>query len=71
MLTDPRSTPDSVVGRLVFGATIAVLAHLLVFIGEVREGIFYALILVSCTTPIIDRIWPGERFVWAARPRGA
>jgi enediyne biosynthesis protein E5 len=64
MLTDPRSTPDSPMGRLVFGTAVAVLAHLLLFIGEVREGMFYALILVSCVTPFIDRVWPGERFAW-------
>ena len=70
MLTDPRSTPDSRTGRLVFGAIVALVAHMLLFRWQVREGIFYALIMVSCATPLLDRLWPGQRFVWS-RPRAA
>lgn len=65
MLTDPRSTPDSRIGRLVFGALVAALAHQLMFRWQIREGVFHALILVSCATPLLDRIWPGERFAWS------
>jgi Na+-translocating ferredoxin:NAD+ oxidoreductase RnfD subunit len=65
MITDPRSTPDSRVGRLIFAAGVAVLAHLFLFRWQIRENVFYALVLVSCATPIIDRIWPGPRFAWS------
>jgi Na+-transporting NADH:ubiquinone oxidoreductase subunit NqrB len=64
MLTDPRSTPDGAMARVVFGAAVAVLAHALLFRWQVREAVFYALILISCVTPLLDRIWPGPRFVW-------
>lgn len=64
MITDPRSTPDSRAGRMVFAAAVAVLAHLFLFRWQVREGVFYALVLVSCGTPIIDRLWPAPRFAW-------
>ncbi len=64
MLTDPRSTPDSRLGRLIFGAAVAALAHGLMFHWQMREGMFYALIAVSCLTPLIDRFIPGARFVW-------
>ena len=67
MLTDPRSTPDSGAGRLVFGAVVAALAHVLLFRLQIREGMFYALILVSCATPLLDRVWPGPRFTWPRR----
>ncbi len=65
MLTDPRSTPDSRTGRIVFGAIVALVAHILLFRWQIREGIFYALIMVSCATPLLDRLWPGQRFVWS------
>jgi enediyne biosynthesis protein E5 len=64
MLTDPRSTPDRRIARVVFGAAVAVLTHALLFRWQVREAVFYSLILVSCLTPLLDRIWPGPRFVW-------
>jgi Na+-transporting NADH:ubiquinone oxidoreductase subunit NqrB len=64
MITDPRSTPDSRTGRMLFALAIAVVAHAFLFRWQIREGVFYALIVVSCATPIIDRIWPGPRFAW-------
>lgn len=69
MITDPRSTPDSRAGRVLFGAAVAVAAHWLLFRWQVREGVFHALILVSCATPLIDRFLPGSRFQWT-RPKG-
>ncbi len=65
MLTDPRSTPDSRAGRLIFAAAVAAAAHLLLFRFQIREGLLYALVLVSCATPLIDRIFPAPRFVWS------
>ena len=70
MLTDPRSTPDGRRGRLLFGAAVAMVAHLLLFHAQIREGVFFALILVSCATPLLDRLLPGPRFSWAATPKG-
>lgn len=66
MLTDPRSTPDSRTGRVLFAGAVAAVAHILMFRFQVREGLFYALILVSCFTPLLDRILPGTRFVWSS-----
>jgi Na+-translocating ferredoxin:NAD+ oxidoreductase RnfD subunit len=70
MLTDPRSTPDSRSGRLLFGAATAGIAHILLFRFQIREGLLFALILVSCATPLIDRLWPGSRFAWPRHERG-
>jgi Na+-translocating ferredoxin:NAD+ oxidoreductase RnfD subunit len=64
MLTDPRSTPDSRSGRLLFGMAVALAAHVLLFRYQIREGLLFALILVSCATPLIDRLSPGPRFNW-------
>jgi Na+-translocating ferredoxin:NAD+ oxidoreductase RnfD subunit len=70
MLTDPRSTPDTRVGRLMFGAATALLAHVLLFRFQIREGLLFALVLVSCATPLIDRIMPGKRFAWPRHAEG-
>jgi enediyne biosynthesis protein E5 len=70
MLTDPRSTPDRRTGRLVFGAVTAGIAHILLFRFQIREGLLFALILVSGTTPLIDRLWSGPRFAWPRLQKG-
>jgi len=64
MLTDPRSTPDSRTGRLIFATAIAVVAHALLFRWQIREGVLYALVAVSCFTPVLDRLFPGQSFAW-------
>jgi len=64
MLTDPRATPDSRAGRMVFAAAAASAAYILMFWFQLREGLFYALMLTSCATPLLDRILPGPRFAW-------
>ncbi len=69
MLTDPRSTPDSRWGRMLFAAAVAITAHLLLFRFQIREGLFHALILVSCATPLIDRFLPATRFAWPVQNR--
>jgi Na+-translocating ferredoxin:NAD+ oxidoreductase RnfD subunit len=64
MLTDPRSTPDGSLGRILFAIATAAIAHGLIFFGQIPEGLLFALILVSCATPFIDRFLPGRRFAW-------
>jgi Na+-transporting NADH:ubiquinone oxidoreductase subunit NqrB len=64
MLTDPRTTPDSRIGRLVFALAVAAVGHRLMFRYQIREGLLYALILVSCATPLLDRLWPAPRYIW-------
>ncbi len=67
MITDPRSTPNSRHGRLVFAAAVALVGHWLQFYGQMREGLFYALIGVSLVTPLLDMALPERRFSWVAR----
>lgn len=66
MITDPRSTPDARPARFLFAAAVAGLAFHLQFNGQMREGLFYALAIVSLTTPLLDRLLPASRFCWSA-----
>jgi Na+-translocating ferredoxin:NAD+ oxidoreductase RnfD subunit len=67
MITDPRSTPNSRAGRLVFAATVALVGHWLQFYGQIREGLFYALVGVSLVTPLLDMALPQRRFTWVVQ----
>ncbi len=67
MITDPRSTPDSRAGRLVFAVAVAVLAHVLQFGWQIRQGLYFALMTVAFFTPLLDAVLPARRFIWAPR----
>lgn len=64
MVTDPRSTPDSRAGRMLFVAAVSALAYHLLFAWQLRPGLYYALVSVSCLTPLIDLLLPARRFRW-------
>ena len=64
MISDPRTTPDSRVGRIVFGAAVAALAHYVTFRMFRTNGLLWALVVLSPTVPLLDRLLPGPRFVW-------
>ncbi len=71
MVTDPRSTPDSRAGRILFACSVAALAHLLMFRWQLREGMFYALIAAAPLTPLLDWAAPAARFTWSPTPQEA
>ncbi len=64
MVTDPRSTPDSRAGRMLFVAVVSALAYHLMFAWQLRPGLYYALVAASCLTPLIDLLLPAGRFRW-------
>src|SRR5262249_39213236 len=65
MISDPRTTPDSRPGRLVFAMSVALLAHYLAFFMQMRPALYVALIALSPLVLLIDRVLPAERFQWA------
>ena len=64
MISDPRTTPDARVGRLLMAVAVALLAHWLTFFMQMRPALYVALIALSPLTPVIDRIFQAERFQW-------
>jgi len=64
MISDPRTTPDSRPGRVVFGAGVAALAWFISFRLFRTNGLLWALAALSPTVPLLDLLLPGPRFVW-------
>jgi Na+-transporting NADH:ubiquinone oxidoreductase subunit NqrB len=64
MISDPRTSPDSRLGRFLFAASVAGAAHYLVFFMQMRPALYVALIVLSPLILLIDRIIPAERFAW-------
>ena len=65
MISDPRTTPDARLGRFLLALAVALLAHWLTFFMQMRPALYIALIALSPLTPVLDRIFPGERFQWS------
>src|SRR5581483_2064845 len=65
MISDPRTSPDSRLGRFIFAASIAALAHYMAFFMQMRPALYVALIALSPFTLLIDRVLPAQRFAWS------
>jgi Na+-transporting NADH:ubiquinone oxidoreductase subunit NqrB len=66
MISDPRTTPDSRLGRLIFAVGVALLGHYLAFFMQMRPALYFALIVLSPLILLIDKVIPAERFTWRA-----
>jgi enediyne biosynthesis protein E5 len=71
MISDPRTSPDSRLGRFVFAFAVAALAHYLAFFMQMRPALYVALIALSPLTLLLDRIVPSTKFQWTPSPQGA
>jgi len=72
MISDPRTSPDSALGRFLFAFAVACLAHYMAFFMQMRPALYFALILLSPATFLIDRLIPAQPFTWRDRaPQGA
>jgi enediyne biosynthesis protein E5 len=64
MISDPRTSPDSALGRFLLAFGVAALAHYLAFFMQMRPALYFALIALSPATLLIDRLLPAPRFAW-------
>jgi Na+-transporting NADH:ubiquinone oxidoreductase subunit NqrB len=64
MISDPKTTPDSRIGRIIFAALVAWGAWYWQFRMFHINGLMYALAAVSLLTPLLDWLFPGPRFDW-------
>lgn len=74
MISDPRTTPASRSGRVVFAALVAIGAATVQFVMYRTNGLLWSLALCSLAVPLLDRWLPGRRYEWnptAAFQKGA
>jgi hypothetical protein len=65
MISDPKTTPDSRPGRVLFALLVAGGAYYVQFVLFRTNGLLWSLALVSCLVPLIDRVVPGDRYHWS------
>ena len=66
MISDPRTTPDSRAGRLVFAVLVAAGAYVVQFRLFQTNPLLWSLAVCSLAVPLIDRLLPGGRYDWKA-----
>ena len=64
MISDPKTTPDSRPGRLLFAVLVACGAYYVQFKLFTPNGLLLSLAGASCLVPLIDLLLPGGRYVW-------
>ena len=67
MISDPKSTPDSRGGRVLFAALVAAGGWYVQFRLFHTNGLLWALAAGSPLVPLIDRLLPGARYAWPGR----
>jgi Na+-transporting NADH:ubiquinone oxidoreductase subunit NqrB len=68
MISDPKTTPDSRAGRMLFAALVAAGAYLVQFRLYRPNGLLWSLAACSPVVPLIDRLLPGTRYQWGGPP---
>lgn len=64
MISDPKTTPDTRVGRTAYGMLVASIAYTIQFIFYEPNGPILALIISAPFVPLIDAIAHGQRYRW-------
>lgn len=67
MISDPKTTPNTAAGRVLFAALVAAIAFTIQFIYYEPNGPILALIIAAPTAPLIDWLMRGEIYQWNQR----
>lgn len=64
MISDPKTTPDSRLGRVLFALLVALGAGYIHFVLYRPNGLLWSLTLFSMAGPLIDSVFTGTRYQW-------
>ncbi len=70
MITDPRSIPNSRIGRVIWAMCIAGLTFILRNYFFISTAVFWALFILAPLTILIDFLWSAPRFFWQRGDEG-
>jgi len=68
MISDPKTTPDTRLGRILFAGLVALGAWYVQFVWYWSNALLWSLAGCSLAVPLLDRLLPGQRYAW---PEGA
>ena len=64
MISDPKTSPNTQIGRIFYGALVASVAYVIQFIFYVPNGPILALIVSAPLVPLIDLLLRGRLYQW-------
>ena len=64
MISDPRTTPDSRAGRVLFALLVALGAGFVHFVLFRPNGLLLSLAFLSPLVPLLDLLLPGRQYTW-------
>jgi Na+-translocating ferredoxin:NAD+ oxidoreductase RnfD subunit len=64
MISDPKTTPDSRAGRIIFAFLVATGSYVSHFILHMTNGLLWSLMIFALFVPFIDLLIKGEHFEW-------
>jgi len=64
MISDPKTTPNTALGRVLFATLVAGVAYVIQFVYYVPNGAIFALIIAAPFVPLIDARLRGRRYQW-------
>lgn len=64
MISDPKTTPDTALGRVLFACVVATIAFLIQFLFYQPNGPIYSLIMSAPLVPLIDFLRRGRKYRW-------
>jgi len=64
MISDPKTTPDSSLGRVLFGTLVASIAYAIQFMAYQPNGPILALIISAPLVPLIDIVSRWHNYLW-------
>jgi enediyne biosynthesis protein E5 len=70
MISDPKTTPSSRLGRIFFAGLVAAGAAFVQFRLFRTNGLLWSLAIVSAFVPVLDRIFPGVPYRWTSPGTG-
>jgi Na+-transporting NADH:ubiquinone oxidoreductase subunit NqrB len=68
MISDPMTTPNRRGARIAYAIVVAGAAFAWQFAWFRPNGLVWALFLCTPLVPVIDRLWPAEKFEWRETP---
>jgi hypothetical protein len=71
MISDPKTTPDSRAGRVLFAGLVAIGAWYVQFRLFRTNGLLWSLAACSLLVPLIDWLLPGDHYTWLSQPATA
>ncbi|ELR98884.1 RnfABCDGE type electron transport complex subunit D [Gloeocapsa sp. PCC 73106] len=64
MITDPRSTPNAPISRVIWGLSLAVITVILQSFWFIPTAVFWSLFILSPFTVFLDWVWSAPKFNW-------